>query len=237
MKILIIDNHIDRDHWGARELVELAAQVSYGATLTVRRAPQEDLPTDSSGFDAVLISGSKTSANDVSPWVLRLDEWLRRATSFSTPILGICYGHQSLIRALGGVDCVRSGSTQELGWGEVTLTEAGMKSRLLRGLPRSFFTFHWHHDEAISLPQGAQHLAKSSACAIQAFEFAERPFFGVQFHPERTAEAGEAAIFRKRAAAPKTHLLNPGQSQSLYDPQVGEQIFKNFFALKQNSSV
>ena len=52
MRVLIVDNNVMPESWGARDLAGYAARG--GATVTVRRAPQSDLPRDWSGFDHAL---------------------------------------------------------------------------------------------------------------------------------------------------------------------------------------
>ena len=48
----------------------------------------------------------------------------------------------------------------------------------------SFYAFERHRDEIICLPPGAIRLAKSDSCKIQAFQYRDKPIWGVQFHPE-----------------------------------------------------
>jgi GMP synthase (glutamine-hydrolysing) len=235
MKILIIDNHIDPEHWGARELTELTHQVIPGATLSVRRAPHEDLPHNPSQFDAIIISGSKTSASDQSPWVIKFDEWLRKSVQSRIATLGICYGHQSLVRALGGVSHVKSQSTQEYGWGEVELSAECLRSPLFKEIPSKFHTFQWHQDEVVQITNSMKCLALSPACAIQAFELTDAPIFGIQFHAERTLEAGKKAITERLKNNPKTAILNSKEGNRLYQPELGKKILSNFISLAQTA--
>src|SRR4051794_27909940 len=101
MRILIIDNNIDPDAWGSSDLRRMAS-LAQGATVHTRRAPHGDLPANPAAYDRVLVSGSKTSCLDSAPWVESLHEFIRRTLDLGRPFLGVCYGHQSLIRSLGG---------------------------------------------------------------------------------------------------------------------------------------
>ena len=101
MKILIIDNTVERDSWGSDEL-RRCARAAEGATLVVRRAPQDDLPPSPRGFDRIIISGSGTSCLSDAPWIDRLHEFIRTSINEKKALLGVCYGHQSLVRALAG---------------------------------------------------------------------------------------------------------------------------------------
>src|SRR4051812_10159040 len=109
------------ESWGATELVRYARSVD-GATVHVRRAPHGDLPADPAGFDAIVVSGSKTSANKSEPWVQELLAFIRRSVELQKPFLGVCYGHQMLNRALSGDRCVRRAERGEFGWTKIRLT-------------------------------------------------------------------------------------------------------------------
>jgi len=51
---------------------------------------------------AVVVTGSPTMVSDREDWSERTAEWLADVVQRSTPVLGICYGHQLLAHALGG---------------------------------------------------------------------------------------------------------------------------------------
>lgn len=227
MRVLIIDNNVMKESWGAQDLsaATCAALASRGgATAYVRRAPQEDLPSDVGTYDAIVISGSLTSAMDQSPWVHKLDELIRRAVALGKPMLGVCYGHQSIARTLGGLQTARLSAEPEYGW---TKIEQLGSPQLFAGLPRFFHSFSSHREELVDLPSEFVTLAKSDRCAIQAFELRGKPVFGVQFHPEKSLEDCEKSILEKKKA--KLPVL-PGSGKKLFDPKVRERIFSNFFA-------
>jgi GMP synthase-like glutamine amidotransferase len=224
MRILIIDNNIDPHFWGAGELRALAAKTP-GATVWVRRAPTEDLPRDPTGFDRIIVSGSRTSAMDSSPWVLKLHEFLKKALNERKPMLGVCYGHQALVRVIGGDELMRSAEQPELGWTEIEVVDG---ARLFEGLPKRFHTFSSHFQEVAALPPGLKLTTRSERCQIQGFEMADAPVFGVQFHPERGIECAKDSMERYVRQGHGKLLLRPKESEKLYDPTVAEIIFRNF---------
>jgi GMP synthase (glutamine-hydrolysing) len=227
VNILIVDNTIDRDSWGAGDLRRLA-RVANGAELTVRRAPERDLPASPRGFDRIILSGSKTSALEDSPWISDLLQFVQTALNENIPFLGVCYGHQTLARVLGGKSTCRRSEIPEVGW---TKIEVIGESPLLQGLPKTFHSFSSHFEEVGKMPKDLKLLARSEACGVQACQLGNRPVFGIQFHPEKDI-LGAENIFaqKKKTKIPKT-LLNSGKSKELYDPQIGERIFKNFLEL------
>ena len=227
MRILIIDNNIDLDCWGSHHIRHCVTQVS-NATVCTRRAPQDDLPSNPSQFDKVIVSGSATSALQDAPWISRLHEFIRATLNENRPFLGICYGHQSLVRALGSKDFVRTAAEAEFGWTEIEILES---VPLLNGLKDRFYTFSSHFEEAHQLPPGLRRVARSSACEIQAVQLENRPVFGIQFHPEKDLAGAEVTLAqRKKKGIPKV-LLHPERSRELYDPRIGETIFRNFVSL------
>ncbi len=95
------------------------------------------------------------------------------------PVLGICYGLQYMVHALGGK--VRPARKREYGHAQVEVD--GTESRLFEGLPKSLNVWMSHGDEAEHLPTGFQLTAKSTN-AVAAIENPAQKMWAVQFHPE-----------------------------------------------------
>ena len=95
------------------------------------------------------------------------------------PVLGICYGLQFMVYALGGK--VRPAAKREYGHAKVEIQESD--SQLFQGLPNLLAVWMSHGDEAEELPPGFRLTAKTPN-AVAAIENAERKMWAVQFHPE-----------------------------------------------------
>ena len=224
MRVLVIDNTIDRQSWGSPELVRFG-RLFPGAIVHVRRAPEGDLPLSPKDFDRIILSGSKTAAMDDAPWISSLHDFILRTLDLGRPFLGVCYGHQSLVRALGGKDTVRRAAEAEFGWVKIQSLEA---APLFKGMPKEFYSFGSHFDEVSKLPKGLKKIARSEDCEIQAIQMENQPVFGIQFHPEKNlAEAEKTLEERKKKGIPQ-RLLHAQKGKDLFDPQVGESIFRNF---------
>jgi GMP synthase (glutamine-hydrolysing) len=96
------------------------------------------------------------------------------------PILGICYGMQELVHALGGT--VVPGETREFGKAELVVD--AVHSPLLDGLPTHSQAWMNHGDTVTELPAGFHSLAHTGTCAQAAVGDPSRNWYGVQFHPE-----------------------------------------------------
>jgi GMP synthase (glutamine-hydrolysing) len=95
------------------------------------------------------------------------------------PVLGICYGLQFMVYALGGK--VRPAAKREYGHAKVEIQETD--SQLFHGLPKLLAVWMSHGDSAEELPPGFRLTAKTPN-AVAAIENAERKMWAVQFHPE-----------------------------------------------------
>jgi GMP synthase (glutamine-hydrolysing) len=228
MRILIIDNNIDQDCWGSSDLCRMV-RIASNASIYVRRAPHEDLPASPAGFDRIIVSGSKTSALDDAPWINQLIEFIKKTVANRIPYLGVCYGHQALARALGSKHNVRKASSPEYGWTHIQTLEPSV---LLKGIPSSFYSFSAHYDEVCLLPAGMKRLAFSEACKIQACQLENFPIFGIQFHPEKSIDEAKKLLSDRKKKGDPPNLLHPNQSDELFDPKVGETIFKNFLEIE-----
>jgi GMP synthase (glutamine-hydrolysing) len=224
MKVLIIDNTLDRDSWGSRELKRFVT-ASGDRTAFVRRGPSGDLPASIKGYDRVIISGSRSSCLEDSPWVSDLDRLLREAVSLGKPTLGVCYGHQALNRAIGGFKRLRKAPIGEFGWTEIEVLE---RAPLFAGLPDRFWSFSSHYEEVFDLPKGMRLLARSADCAVQACRYEDLPIYGIQFHPEKNLDDTKRSIAAWRKDHRKDQIRHPNRGDRLYDAKVGETIFSNF---------
>jgi GMP synthase-like glutamine amidotransferase len=164
-----------REFERARERLAVAA----GAEVeTVHYAELESLDAD-----VVVLSGSFDPWAAHDPEALdRLDEALRVREG---PLLGICAGMQTLVRAAGG-EIGAAERPVEAGFGAVDVLDG---TDLLQGVDLRPVVFQKHSDEVRVLPEGLRVLASSTDCAVEAVAAPDRPWWGTQFHPEAwTAE-------------------------------------------------
>lgn len=147
----------------------------------------EKLP-DIEGYDALWVMGGPmdTWQEEKHPWLKEEKAFIKDAVEVrGIPYLGLCLGHQLLAEALGGT--VGPSVTPEIGVMNVHLTEPGASGVLFDGVTEVFECLQWHSAEITSLPQGAQVLATSPACAVQAMKWGTRAY-SMQFHVEIEAD-------------------------------------------------
>ncbi|MGE5128198.1 MAG: glutamine-hydrolyzing GMP synthase [Sphingomonadaceae bacterium] len=136
------------------------------------------------GAKGVILSGSYMSAYEESH-----DRAAMAVFELGVPVLGICYGMQTMAQQLGGK--VEAGKVREFGYAEV---RARGHSNLLEGI-EDYRTAEghgmlkvWmsHGDKVVALPPGFKLMASTEACPIAGMADEARRFYGVQFHPEVT---------------------------------------------------
>ncbi len=124
---------------------------------------------------AIILSGGPQSV--YTPDAPKVD---RSIVDAGIPLFGICYGFQVLATMLPGGEVRRTGHS-EFGRTRVDVTAPG---RLLHGLPEQQSVWMSHNDAVAVAPKGCTTLATSSGAEVAAFESADRPIAGVQWHPE-----------------------------------------------------
>ncbi|MCY4051937.1 MAG: glutamine-hydrolyzing GMP synthase [Gammaproteobacteria bacterium] len=126
------------------------------------------------GYQGIILSGSHASAYEDHD--IRCPECV---FSMDIPVLGICYGMQTMVSQLGGeVECA---SQREYGYTEVDLVR---KSRLIDSSSSSLEVWMSHGDRVKSLPSGFQVVGQTKNCPFAIIADSKRHFYGVQFHPE-----------------------------------------------------
>ena len=142
----------------------------------------------------VILSGSHASVYEVD------DRAPDAVFALGVPVLGICYGMQTMAQQLGGK--VEGGHTREFGYAEV---RARGHTALLKGI-EDFHTPEghgmlkvWmsHGDKVTELPPGFKLMASTDSCPIAGMADEARHFYGVQFHPEVTHTVQGRALLER----------------------------------------
>jgi GMP synthase (glutamine-hydrolysing) len=131
-------------------------------------------------LSTLVITGSPESVTSRATWIVEAERSLAALVSDGVPTLGVCFGHQLLVQALGGrVELNPNGREM----GTVPLRLLADEDPLLAGLPAPATANMSHVDSATKLPAGAEVLAASELDPHALVRFGERAL-GMQFHPE-----------------------------------------------------
>jgi GMP synthase-like glutamine amidotransferase len=196
VKIAIIDNSIDPSiympvkHWSTyldEEWYDF-------------RAKNGMFPDLNHGYTHIRITGSEASIIEREKWVEQEITLIKEAILRGLSILGSCYGHQLLALALAGPGSVRRSPHPEVGW--IPLEIKSNKGIL--GDNNTAYMFSIHFDEVINLNDDFSIIAASEFCDVHAFQYQDKPIWGIQAHPE--INIGAAKFFLKKLIEQGSYL-------------------------------
>lgn len=170
-EVLLIDNYDSFTYNLYQYLCELGASVTVvrndAITVEEVRAQKPDF---------IVISPGPGVPRDAG---ISID--LVRALGPTTPILGVCLGHQAITEAYGGVVT----RAPELMHGKASRVQHD-GSGVFQGLPSPFSAIRYHSLCAApeAIPDALEVTARSDSGVIMALRHREYPVYGVQFHPE-----------------------------------------------------
>ena len=188
-RILILDFGAQYTQLIARRVRELGVYSEIYACDVDGEAVRRFAPT------AIILSGGPESVYDakgpVAPSVV---------FEMGVPVLGICYGMQTMAAQLGGR--VESSTHREFGSAQIRPTTP---SRLLDGLEdnrdaaggRVLDVWMSHGDHVVAVPPGFVDIAASDNAPLAAMADESRRFYGLQFHPEVTHSLQGTEILRR----------------------------------------
>ncbi|KAK9112906.1 hypothetical protein Scep_020425 [Stephania cephalantha] len=135
-------------------------------------------------YDGFVITGSSSDAHGNDLWVCELVNLLKKLDSMKKKVLGICFGHQVLGRALGG-KTGRSMTGWDIGVRTINLDSSKFHTSLK--LPSKLSIIEFHQDEVMMLPPTVEVVARSSKTKVEMFKSGEH-MMGIQGHPEYTKD-------------------------------------------------
>ncbi|XP_028775454.1 gamma-glutamyl peptidase 3 [Neltuma alba] len=147
-------------------------------------------------YDGFIITGSGHDAHSNELWVLKLCFLLQTLDAMHKKVLGICFGHQVLCRALGG-RVGRAYTGWDIGIRKVSIMNKDLVScRDMEKkeeeededeMPACLSIIEIHQDEVYEIPDGAEVIASSDRTRVEMFAIADH-ILGIQGHPEYTKD-------------------------------------------------
>lgn len=157
-----------------------------------------DFPDSAVDADGWLITGSKFGAYEGHDWIPPLEQLILAIRDTGRPLVGVCFGHQIIAKALGGKVEKFDG-----GW------SVGRTEYTVNGAPMALNA--WHQDQVTALPQGAQVVGSSDFCANAALLY-DNQIWTIQPHPEFNADFIDGLIrTRGKGVVPDDKLADAGK--------------------------
>lgn len=205
---------------------QLSTALPTHLSLKVWDARKQGVPPIPTSFAGIMLTGSHSMVSEQEPWSEALKPWLEQALAENVPMLGVCYGHQLMASAFGGISDYHPAG-RESGTRNVRLTQAGHQDPLFSKLPTHFSAHLTHAQSVMQLPPNATVLAHNNHDAHQALRYGPRQW-SVQFHPEFTRPVMHAYIERQKAA-----LRDQGENpdaliDAITDTQAASSLLRHF---------
>ncbi|XP_028754067.1 gamma-glutamyl peptidase 5-like [Neltuma alba] len=177
-----------RKRYGGYYGVFVTMLAEEGERWDVYRVARGEYPPDEEVelYDGFVITGSCNDAHGNDAWVRELLTFLKKLDSMRKKVLGVCFGHQILGRALGG-KVTRSPTGWDISVRTVTFSSSSSLALSSLKLPLRLSIIECHRDEVRELPAKAEVIAWSEKTGIEMFRYGDH-IMGIQGHPEYTKD-------------------------------------------------
>ena len=183
-KIAIYLTNTDRSEFAARQesdaLKVVARLKGAGAEydFTIFDVVMGEFPPEPTSFDGVIITGSPAYVEEGDEWISHLIRDIQTLVAAKTPLIGLCFGHQAIVAALGGK--VDRKDFWIFGGTEMHLAD---HRNWMRPAATDIKLYAANKAQVAELPDGFDLLGGSDICPIGLAALGDH-VFTTQFHPE-----------------------------------------------------
>ncbi len=172
--------------------------------------------------DAWVVSGSRHAAYEEHDWIPPTEALLRDAYAAKQPIVGVCFGHQILAKALGGKVEKFKGGWQ---MGQVNYELNGPFNNAINGKAN---LLAFHQDQVVELPEDATVIGSAEHCQYAALQYGQTAI-SIQPHPEFEDNLVTDLLIERGHLFPKANVNNAQASlgNDLHNADVAS-VLRNF---------
>jgi len=160
-----------QEHFGDYDRMFAGFLAGYDLTFQAWDVEAMDFPQSPADADGWLLTGSRHGVYEDHAFIPPLEKFVQDAHAQKAPMVGICFGHQLIARALGG---------------RVEKFDGGWAVGRYEYDFDQFGHLHlnaWHQDQVLDPPKGARTIASNPTCAHAALTYGDH-IYTVQPHPE-----------------------------------------------------
>jgi GMP synthase-like glutamine amidotransferase len=189
-----LDSQISEKFGSYPEMFQaLLIQIDPSLTFSSYSVIDQTYPETIDECDAYLITGSKFSAHEDKPWINQLCNYIQTLHRQQKKLIGICFGHQLIARALGGKT---EKSTQ--GWGIGSMpVDIFQHPNWLQPSINIFNLLVSHQDQVSSLPSNSALIAGSKFCPHASYQVGNH-ILTFQGHPEFSKNYSQYLMEKRR---------------------------------------
>jgi GMP synthase-like glutamine amidotransferase len=187
----------------------LLAEAASNLEFTTYRAVDGELPDSVEDCDAYITTGSRHGVNDGLTWVDELEKFVLELIEAEKKYVGICFGHQLLAKALGGV-------VNDRGWRiGMSINKLDVEKPWMDSPPETLNLIVSHRDQVTEVPAGVDVLASSESCPYYILQYGSQ-MMTVQGHPEFSKNYSRALMKKRKNIIPAA-LIAAGQASLAAD--------------------